>query len=46
MLRVVFDTVVFVRSLINPHNYCGRVVFQPVADLFRLPYTDPETLLS
>ena len=28
MLRVVFDTVVFVRSLINPHRYCGRIVFE------------------
>lgn len=27
MLRVVFDTVVFVRSLINPHSDCGRIVF-------------------
>jgi putative PIN family toxin of toxin-antitoxin system len=27
MLRVVFDTVVFVRSLINPHSRCGKVIF-------------------
>jgi uncharacterized protein len=27
MLRVVFDTVVFVRSLINPHSRWGRLVF-------------------
>lgn len=27
MLRVVFDTVVFVRSLINPHSACGRLAF-------------------
>ena len=27
MLRVVFDTVVFVRSLINPHSRWGHVVF-------------------
>ena len=28
MLKVVFDTVVFVRSLINPRSIWGRVVFQ------------------
>ena len=27
MLSVVFDTVIFVRSLINPHNRCGKVIF-------------------
>jgi putative PIN family toxin of toxin-antitoxin system len=27
MIRVVFDTVVFVRSLINPHGRWGRLVF-------------------
>lgn len=27
MLKVVFDTVVFVRSLINPHSWWGRAVF-------------------
>jgi uncharacterized protein len=27
MLRVVLDTVVFVRSLINPFSNCGRIVF-------------------
>jgi putative PIN family toxin of toxin-antitoxin system len=26
--RVVFDTVIFVRALINPHSVCGRLVFQ------------------
>src|SRR3954447_15256020 len=31
MLRVVFDTVVFVRSLLNPHNFCGRTLFQSFA---------------
>jgi putative PIN family toxin of toxin-antitoxin system len=31
MIKVVFDTVVFVRSLLNPHNYCGRVLFQSAA---------------
>ena|SRR3989344_1408582 len=28
MLRVVFDTVVFVRSLINPHGRWGELVFR------------------
>lgn len=32
MLKVVFDTVVFVRSLINPHNVCGRAVFAHYED--------------
>ena len=27
MLRVVIDTVVFVRSLINPYSYGGKIVF-------------------
>lgn len=27
MLRVVLDTVVFVRALINPYSHCGRIVF-------------------
>ncbi len=27
MLKVVFDTVVLVRALINPHSVCGRLVF-------------------
>jgi uncharacterized protein len=27
MIKVVFDTVVFVRSLINPHSFCGKIVF-------------------
>lgn len=27
MLRVVFDTVIFVRSLINPKSFAGRLVF-------------------
>ncbi len=27
MLRVVFDTVVFVRGLINPHGRWGRLIF-------------------
>lgn len=28
MLKVVFDTVVFVRSLINPHSFWGTLVFK------------------
>jgi predicted nucleic acid-binding protein len=27
MLRVVFDTVVFVRALLNQKSICGRLVF-------------------
>ena len=27
MLRVVFDTVGFLRALINPYSRCGRIVF-------------------
>lgn len=32
MLRVVFDTVVYVRSLINPKSYSGRIIFQYYTD--------------
>lgn len=28
MPRVVFDTVIFVRALINPHSFCGRLLFE------------------
>lgn len=28
MIRVVFDTVVFVRSLINPYSFWGKIIFQ------------------
>jgi len=28
MIRVVFDTVIFVRCLINPYSYWGKLVFQ------------------
>ncbi len=28
MLRVVFDTVIFVRALLNPKSRCGRLLFQ------------------
>ncbi|MBI4028969.1 MAG: putative toxin-antitoxin system toxin component, PIN family [Candidatus Blackburnbacteria bacterium] len=27
MIKVVFDTVIFVRGLINPHNFAGKVLF-------------------
>lgn len=32
MLKVVFDTVVYVRSLINPKSYSGRIIFQYYTD--------------
>ena len=32
MLRVVFDTVIFVRALINPHGRWGRLVFAHATD--------------
>jgi len=35
MRRVVLDTVIFVRSLINPHSNCGRIVFAHT-DRYRL----------
>jgi uncharacterized protein len=28
MARVVFDTVVFVRAMLNPHSPCGRLVYE------------------
>lgn len=28
MIKVVFDTVVFVRSLINPYSHWGKVIFE------------------
>jgi putative PIN family toxin of toxin-antitoxin system len=28
MIRVVFDTVVFVRSLINPYSFWGKIIFR------------------
>ena len=40
MLRVVFDTVVFVRALINPHSTWGRTVFQHSGD-YRLFLSEP-----
>ena len=40
MLRVVLDTVVFVRSLINPHSKCGRIVFAH-AGSYRLFISEP-----
>lgn len=32
MLRVVLDTVVFVRALLNPKSRCGRLFFEKVGD--------------
>lgn len=40
MVRVVFDTVVFVRSLINPHSWSGRILFQ-YSDKYRLFVSKP-----
>lgn len=40
MVNVVFDTVVFVRSLINPHNFCGRALFQSFSQ-YRLFVSQP-----
>jgi putative PIN family toxin of toxin-antitoxin system len=40
MPRVVFDTVVFVRGLINPHSICGRLVFAQ-ADRYELVLSRP-----
>ena len=28
MPKVIFDTVVFVRSLINPHSFWGKIIFE------------------
>jgi putative PIN family toxin of toxin-antitoxin system len=35
MIRVVFDTVGFVRGLINPHSFWGKIIFQH-SDQYRL----------
>lgn len=35
MIKVVFDTVVFVRSLINPNSWWGKILFQHT-DSYRL----------
>lgn len=40
MIRVVLDTVVFVRSLINPHSFAGKLVFD-YADRYRLVLSEP-----
>ncbi len=40
MLRVVFDTVVFVRSLINPHGRWGRLIFDRT-ERYRLYLSPP-----
>lgn len=29
VIRVVFDTVIFVRALLNPRGVCGRIIFGP-----------------
>ena len=40
MVKVVFDTVVFVRSLINPHSRWGQAVFS-YSDRYRLFLSQP-----
>lgn len=40
MIRVVFDTVVFARSLINPYSFCGRAVFS-YFHVYRLLVSEP-----
>jgi putative PIN family toxin of toxin-antitoxin system len=40
VIRVVFDTVVFVRSLINPRSRCGRLLFN-YADRYKLCLSAP-----
>lgn len=32
MFRVVFDTVIFVRALLNPHSFSGRLIFEYFKD--------------
>ena len=40
MIRVVFDTVVFVRALINPFGRWGRLLFEP-SSAYRLVISPP-----
>lgn len=40
MVRVVFDTVIFVRSLINPYSWSGKILFQ-YPDKYRLFVSKP-----
>lgn len=40
MLNVVFDTVVFVRSLINPHSIWGKLIYS-CKDLYTLHLSPP-----
>ena len=40
MLRIVLDTVVFVRALINPNSRAGRLLFE-LADLYTLIVSKP-----
>ncbi len=39
-MRVVLDTVVFVRALLNPHNACGRILFTHF-DRYQLVVSEP-----
>lgn len=43
MHRVVFDTVVFVRALLNPYSRAGRLVFD-YADSYQLLLSEPTLL--
>lgn len=40
VLKVVFDTVILVRALINPHSFCGRLLFAYSAR-YRLFVSEP-----
>lgn len=41
MLSAVFDTVVFVRALINPRSVCGQVVTYAMTNRYRLILSRP-----
>lgn len=43
MIKAVFDTVVFVRSLINPNNRAGKIIFQ-YSSKYRLFVSKPVIL--
>lgn len=40
MVRVGFDTVIFVRGLINPHSFAGKLMFE-YADRYQLILSEP-----
>lgn len=41
MLRVVFDTVVFVCGMINPHSVWGGLIFDELPDSYTLYFSKP-----